>query len=382
MLLNNSFDKKIKTTQNFSTRQDSLSTRFLEMHINFKLFFIITSFLVVLFSSYIFAKSIYAPTVDANLMNSYIAEDESGNNEIKFVVNKFVDNLTPSMTDFEKEIAIIKYLVETVSYDESEIENDDPFITDSYKAYGALVNGKAVCSGYAKAFDLLSKSYGLSSVIVTGTATNSSGITEPHAWNQIYLDGEWYNVDVTWEDPITNVKVGFNNLFNKYINRTDAEFSINHIRDNGYTCTATKYGPNVVAYYLNTGIVDLNGNTDALRKNIINEIKDASLSKDEDKTKELVDRLLMLNAKFDDNSNFLNINDIEVNQYILNNLMAGETVICFVTPPNSKDLLSIDKSNWLENNLQIPGHIEMQKIFLSDGTYDTRILIFNIERQQ
>ena len=345
-----------------------------------KKYFTITVILNMILFTNTFATSFYAPTVDESLMNSYIAEDESGNNEIKFIIDNFANYITPTMSDFEKEITIIKYLVETVSYDENEIGNDDPFINDSYKAYGALVNGKAVCSGYAKAFDLLAKSYGLSSIIVTGTATNSSGITEPHAWNQIYLDGEWYNVDVTWEDPITNVKVGFNNLFNKYINRTDAEFAINHTRDNGNICTATKYGKNVVAYYLNTGIVDVNGNIDILRKNIITEIKNANLQKQNDRINELVDKLLMLNAKFDDNSNFLDINDSLVNQYILNQLLAGETVIIFVTPPNSKDSLSIDGNNWLENNIEILGHIEMQKIYSSDGTQDTRILIFNIER--
>ena len=40
------------------------------------------------------------------------------------------------------------------------------------------------------------------SILVTGTATNSSGATEDHMWNYVKLDGEWYAVDVTWDDPV------------------------------------------------------------------------------------------------------------------------------------------------------------------------------------
>ena len=105
-----------------------------------------------------YATSYYAPIVDASLMNSYLAEDESGNDEINKIINHFTQNyITDSMSDFEKEMQIIRYLVETVSFDKEEVDKGSHRITDSYKAYGALVNGKAVCSGYAKAFDLLAK---------------------------------------------------------------------------------------------------------------------------------------------------------------------------------------------------------------------------------
>ena len=325
-----------------------------------------------------FATNIATIGLDPSLIATYLAEDESQNTEIINIVNHFIStHIRPNMTDFEKEIEIIKYLVTTVTYDIDELSNDSFFINDSYKAYGALVNHKAVCSGYAKAFDLMAKMCGLSATVVTGEAINSASQNGAHAWNQIYLDGEWYNVDVTFEDPITNVTLGANQLFNNYINCTDAEFSINHIRENGHSCTATKYGKNVVSYYLNTGIVDLNANVDLLRKQYEQEIAMYSLLNDENGKKSAIDKLLLIGAKYDNNLNFIaSNNDIEITTYILTHLAAGENVVTVVTGPNTQNQFSIDSGNWLNQYITIPGRCTMQRVFSTDGKLDTRILIF------
>lgn len=335
--------------------------------------------MLILNVSIVHAASFFNIGLDKSLMNTYLAEDESGNHEVANVVNTFIYTfITPAMSDFEKEIQIIKYLVATTSYDEDEEYSPTPGVGDSFKAYGALVNHKATCSGYAKAFDLLAKSCGLSSTIVTGTGINSKGIEAPHAWNQIYLDGEWYNVDVTWEDPITNVEVGFNQLFNNYINCTDAEFSTNHIRDNGHDCTATKYGKNLVATYLTTGVVDFNTNLDAIRKLYEAEIAQYTLAGNTTEANNVIEKLMLLGAKYDDNSNYFPyVDDASLNVYVLARIASGDRVITFVTEPNTENLYSIDNDNWLKNNIHIEGKISLHRIFMSDGKSDTRILVFN-----
>ena len=334
--------------------------------------------LILIELSNVFATNMSMLGLDQSLIATYLAEDESQNEEIIYVVNRFInDYIRPDMSDFEKEIQIIRYLVATSTYDVEELKNESPQINDSYKAYGALINGKAVCSGYAKAFDLLAKKCGLSTIVVTGEAINSDSQNGAHAWNQIYLDGEWYNVDVTFEDPITNVVLDAGQLFNNYINRTDAEFSLNHIRENGHDCYATKYGKNVVAYYLNTGIVDLNGNIDGLRKLYEKQIETYNLYGQNDEMKKVIDKLLLLGAKYDNNSNFIaSNNDIEITAYILNHLVAGENVITIVTGPNTQNTFSVDTGEWLKKNISIQGKCSMQRIFSSDGKLDTRILIF------
>lgn len=70
----------------------------------------------------------------------------------------------------------------------------------SYKseADGPLVYGKALCEGYSKAFMYLCQSVGIECICVSG-----SGNGQAHMWNMLKLDGEWYNMDVTWDDADT-----------------------------------------------------------------------------------------------------------------------------------------------------------------------------------
>lgn len=70
----------------------------------------------------------------------------------------------------------------------------------SYKseADGPLLYGKALCEGYSKAFMYLCQSIGIQCVCVAGY-----GNGESHMWNMLQLDGEWYNMDVTWDDAGT-----------------------------------------------------------------------------------------------------------------------------------------------------------------------------------
>lgn len=69
-------------------------------------------------------------------------------------------------------------------------------------AYGALVDGSAMCEGYAFAFSYLCTAAGIENYVVSGT--NAEG--EAHLWNKVVCDGEWFNVDCTWDDPILKNK--------------------------------------------------------------------------------------------------------------------------------------------------------------------------------
>lgn len=66
---------------------------------------------------------------------------------------------------------------------------------DSYTAYGCLVNGKAVCSGYAEAFNAVMTELRIPTQVVQNSV---------HAWNKVKIGGKWYHVDVTWNDCLNN----------------------------------------------------------------------------------------------------------------------------------------------------------------------------------
>ncbi len=56
-----------------------------------------------------------------------------------------------------------------------------------------------VCEGYSKAFKLVCDELGIPCLLIVGT-----GNGEDHMWNQVLLDGQWYAVDVTYDDPTVN----------------------------------------------------------------------------------------------------------------------------------------------------------------------------------
>ncbi|MEE0275981.1 MAG: transglutaminase domain-containing protein [Oscillospiraceae bacterium] len=93
----------------------------------------------------------------------------------------------PSMSDYEKLKIFHDYLVLNV-----ESSTDDP-TADSI--YGALVNKKALCEGYAKAFSYLCNLAGIENMIVTGYTDVD------HMWNMVKLEGKWYHIDVGWDKP-------------------------------------------------------------------------------------------------------------------------------------------------------------------------------------
>jgi len=135
-------------------------------------------------------------------------------------VDEIVDEIiTPGMTELEMQTAINDFLIENATYDWGALENAernnfmhvDPEYYDSFTAYGILINGVGVCSGYADAFTLIADAAGLDSVIVTGFLQGSL----PHAWNRVSIDGNWYTLDVTNND---------NEFFpNAFFNLSDAE---------------------------------------------------------------------------------------------------------------------------------------------------------------
>ena len=88
------------------------------------------------------------------------------------------------------------YLVDNVEYDSS---ISKPNI---YDIYGALVRKESVCEGYARSFKYLMDELNIPCTLVIGTATNSQGQTENHAWNYVQINNNWYAVDTTWDDPI------------------------------------------------------------------------------------------------------------------------------------------------------------------------------------
>lgn len=112
---------------------------------------------------------------------------QNGANAALAVVNE-------SMSDLQKAIALHDYLAVNCEYDKENLDaNTLP--QEVFTTYGVFVNRSAVCQGYALAYKYLLNQVGIECHMVTSDAMN-------HAWNLIKLDGQYYQVDVTWDDPV------------------------------------------------------------------------------------------------------------------------------------------------------------------------------------
>lgn len=124
------------------------------------------------------------------------------------------------MTDYEKEKAIHDYIINNSKYDSINL-NNNTLPPESYTAYGILIKGIGVCEGYAKTMKLFMDELGISSEIVTGR-----GNGENHAWNLVEIDGDYYHVDLTWNDPV--MKDNSDVLRYDYFNLTNSEMKKEH----------------------------------------------------------------------------------------------------------------------------------------------------------
>lgn len=117
------------------------------------------------------------------------------NNKVKTIIENVPNGLDP----YNLEMYIHDVVVDNCEYNHAAAESENILgFEKSFTAYGAIVEGSAVCVGYARAFTLLLSNVGIECANVSG---NSKG--EAHMWSAVKLNGDWYYVDITWDDVDT-----------------------------------------------------------------------------------------------------------------------------------------------------------------------------------
>ena len=165
------------------------------------------------------------------LLDGFTSKEQIDQCESQVIaVKNQILNQIAGKNDIEKMRYIHDYLVDTIEYDQKFVEKN------IYNIYGALVSKTCVCEGYAKASQYLLNEAGLENIIITGTATNSDGKTEHHAWNYVNIDEKWYAIDTTWDDPII---VGGGKLTNtiryRYFLKGSSTMNKNHFISTKFT---------------------------------------------------------------------------------------------------------------------------------------------------
>ena len=102
--------------------------------------------------------------------------------------NNIMAQVKPEMSDVEKLLAVHDYIVLHYEYDNNHMLNT---------AEEALANKRGSCQGYAEIMICVMDSLGLENAFVRSYSMD-------HSWNMVKLDGEWYHIDVTWDDPVSD----------------------------------------------------------------------------------------------------------------------------------------------------------------------------------
>ena len=136
---------------------------------------------------------------------------------------EIIESIQEESDEYKKELLLYNKLLNEITYDRDAENNQS--------AYSAIVNGRTVCAGYARAFQYLMCRMGIPTYYCTGI-TN-----ENHAWNIVKLSDGYYNVDVTWDDSEQGRYL--------YFNKSDIDFSKDHQRKelsiNLPSCSGEKY---------------------------------------------------------------------------------------------------------------------------------------------
>ena len=146
-------------------------------------------------------------------------------NKIKKLMPSIV---TSSMTELQKVIAIHDWIVINMDYAYSDYVNGT-ISKEAHTAYGGLETGYVVCNGYVELFSMMAEEVGIETKKISGYANYGLG-DEMHSWSQVKINGNWYNVDLTWDDPTWKNKEHDDNLHvsYRYFLLSDDEFYKEH----------------------------------------------------------------------------------------------------------------------------------------------------------
>lgn len=114
-------------------------------------------------------------------------------------VKSIVHQASKLSTDYEKVKFVHDFIIQNTVYDYDTYNSNGNISAETSAtvntAYGPLVKGISVCSGYARAFELIMQRLGIEASCVDGAAGG-----DLHEWNVVKIDGDYYHIDLTWDD--------------------------------------------------------------------------------------------------------------------------------------------------------------------------------------
>ena len=137
--------------------------------------------------------------------------------------------------EYEIEKFLYDYLIDACTYDNDAANSNSSQYEDAYSAYGALVEGRAVCEGYAKALQLLLREASITATVVMGYSVEDR---ESHMWNLVRINGAYYYADATWDDNDNFPQYTYLNVTLDALQRTH---ELSNDRLTNILCDTTEY---------------------------------------------------------------------------------------------------------------------------------------------
>ena len=198
----------------------------------------------------------------SELTKSYSNVTEDDINTINSILNSIIK---PGMPETEKIRTVHNWIVCNTTYNDNYYDRGD-----SFNHVSNLLNNKTgVCQGYSVTFYIFMKQMGIPCTLVMGKTDNVS-----HAWNAVKLDGNWYYIDVTWDDPVVNGTSNYpggDNISYEYLLCTYNHISMTHTEDNYIGTTPL---PNGISNDYNDLMYRMSGFTNVMRVNSSEELAD------------------------------------------------------------------------------------------------------------
>lgn len=125
--------------------------------------------------------------------------------QINTIVDEIISkNITNTMSTKDKIKTIHNYIIDSTDYDTLKSNNINDTTYRSNTAYGILLQNKGICSGYSDTMAIFLNKLNIINYKISN---------EEHIWNLVYLDGKWYHLDLTWDDPISSNNITRDNYF-------------------------------------------------------------------------------------------------------------------------------------------------------------------------
>lgn len=152
-------------------------------------------------------------TLSIDVMDEYQkgADRRRATHQFRNTIDSILTQAQAGRTIVDKEKIVHDALAKRLTWDDS---NNSSSLKQTSSS--SLIGDNTVCAGYAAAFSVLMNALGADTISISGSK---------HEWNEILLGGKWYNVDVTWDDPLRNGNNNFpdgSNITYRYFNVSDA----------------------------------------------------------------------------------------------------------------------------------------------------------------